>query len=84
MGGHKTIDGINLADIVRAVKDVEGVRIRHGAKHTYVLNYAGMKPCPLSTNINVRKCIVPWLYEITGLERYSIYESLRNGRSLQN
>ncbi len=84
MAGNKTRDGIRLTDIVRAVSGVDGISIRGGTSHQYILNYAGMRPCPLATSTDAKRMIVPWLYAITNYDRSRIYESLRNGRWSRN
>ena len=80
MAGNKTRDGIRLSKIVSAVSDVHGITIRDATNHSYVINYAGQRPCPLASSTHAKRMIVPWLYQVTGYSKSRIYENLRKGR----
>ncbi len=78
MGGHKTLDGIRLGDILRVALEA-GIGYRTGKKHPYQLERPGMRPCPIATSTHAYRMVTPWMAEATGRGRQEIYESLRCG-----
>lgn len=78
MAGNKTIDGIRLADILRTAIEA-GARIREGNSHVYILNYAGLRPCPIATSTHAERMIAPWLAQATGRTKCESYDALRRG-----
>jgi len=78
----KTRDGIRLTDILSAVEKIEGVSIRQGNKHPYMLNYGQMRPCPVAESTDAKYMIVPWLKQVDVLrqcDKQTIYQGLRQG-----
>ena len=78
----KTRDGIKLTDILSAVEKIEGVTIRSGTKHPYMLNYGQLRPCPVAESTHARDMILPWLKQIDVLKQYNkqtIYQGLKQG-----
>lgn len=78
MAGNKTRDGIRLNDILRAAIQA-GARIREGNSHAYVLNYEGIRPCPIATSTHAERMVAPWLAQATGRTKHESYEALRRG-----
>jgi hypothetical protein len=82
----KTRDGIKLTDIMSAVKEIEGVRIRQGTKHPYVLLYEQLRPCPIAESTDVKRMVVPWLKQVDTLKLYAkqiIYTGIKQGDIMQ-
>ena len=79
MGGNKTLDGLPLSKILSFVESI-GVDVRSGNNHPYVLNYNGMRPCPVASSTNAKRMIVPWIRAITGDKSSEVYKGLRNGK----
>lgn len=75
----KTTDGIRLSTIVRMAEALPGVTVREGTKHPYVLQYAGLRPCPVAKSTDAKRMLVPWMRQITGQEGSDIYACLRSG-----
>ncbi len=75
----KTRDGIRLSDIISAVRGIEGVGIRQGTKHPYMLMYGQMRPCPVAESTDAKYMIVPWLRQILPYDNRTIYSGLRRG-----
>jgi hypothetical protein len=78
MAGNKTRDGIRLTDIIQAALQA-GAEVRAGNNHPYVLNYAGLRPCPVATSTHAQRMVAPWLAQATGRSRQETYQALRNG-----
>tara|TARA_Y100000310_G_C20679897_1_gene815308 strand:- start:969 stop:1292 length:324 start_codon:yes stop_codon:yes gene_type:complete len=81
MGGSKTRDGIRISRVTDAATGIEDVTLRTGRNHNYVLNYDGMRPCPVDTSTDARKMVVPWLRQVTDNAYTSreLYDGLRKG-----
>jgi hypothetical protein len=78
----KTRDGIKITDILSAVRAVEGISIRQGTKHPYMLLYGQMRPCPIAESTDVKHMVLPWLKQIDALRSYdkqTIYQGLKQG-----
>ncbi|MFC1801259.1 hypothetical protein ACFLZB_02255 [Nanoarchaeota archaeon] len=75
----KTQDGIKLNKIVRAVRDITGIDVRPGTNHKYVLNFNGLRPCPLDKSTHAENMVVPWLRQATGYGKKTVYGALRSG-----
>lgn len=78
----KTQDGIKLGDILRSVSSVPGITVREGKSHDYVLQYSGLRPCPLDQSTHAERMLAPWLRAVTGLDKRSIYNCLREGAAI--
>lgn len=78
MAGNKTRDGIRLSDILRTAIEA-GARIREGNSHAYILNYEGLRPCPIATSTHAERMVAPWLAQATGRTKQESYEALRRG-----
>ena len=76
--GNKTQDGIRLADILRTAMQA-GARIRQGNSHAYILNYEGLRPCPIASSTHAERMVAPWLAQATGRTKHESYEAMRNG-----
>ena len=74
----RTRDGILLRNVRNAAEEY-GISVREGTRHPYVLNYGGLRPCPVGESTNVRTMLVPWFRLATGLDNNTIYRSLRSG-----
>ena len=82
----KTKDGLRLSDIISAVENINGITIRAGTRHPYVLEYTGLRECALAESTHAKHMIVPWVKKV--LNNYSginydnnlIYNGLRNGK----
>ena len=77
MAGNKTRDGISLSKILKVARDM-GATIRTGTKHPFVLNYEGMRACPVAASSNARRMIAPWISKITNYTPREAFEYLRN------
>ena len=78
----KTRDGIKLENIISAVEKIEGVSVRQGTKHPYMLIYDQLRPCPVAESTNAKYMIVPWLKQVEPLRDYTnqiIYQGLKQG-----
>ncbi|MBP7708412.1 hypothetical protein KA107_01905 [Candidatus Pacearchaeota archaeon] len=75
---NKTIDGIKLADILRTATEV-GATIREGNSHPYILNYGGLRPCPIAKSTHAERMVAPWLAQATGTTKHECYEAMRRG-----
>lgn len=75
----QTRDGIRLSNILNAARGIEGVIIRDGRNHPYVLNRNGQRPCPVAESTDARRMIVPWFRQATGYNNETIYQALRRG-----
>jgi hypothetical protein len=75
----KTRDGIKLSKILDVAREVEGVTIRDGRNHPYVLNRDGLRPCPVAESTDARKMLVPWFRQATGYETKTVYQALQKG-----
>jgi hypothetical protein len=76
----KTRDGLPLSKILKVVRGIEGISIRDGTRHPFVLSYEGLRACPIAESTDARKMLVPWLRDATGYKPATIYESLRKGK----
>ena len=73
----KTRDGIRLADIVRLASETKDVCIRNGSKHAVILQYPGLRPCPVAESSHFKYMILPWLKQATGYNSNQIYEAIK-------
>jgi len=80
MSRNKTRDGLSLGKIVKMLETLAGVEIRKGAKHPYIANYDGLRPCPVAASTDAKRMLVPWLKQATGYKPSYIYSSLKTGR----
>lgn len=78
MSGNKTSDGIRLNYILRVARKI-GAIIRAGNSHPYILNYEGLRPCPIATSTHAKRMVAPWIAEATGRSRTEAYDALRRG-----
>ena len=78
MAGNKTLDGVRLNDIVHTAREA-GAEIRQGNSHAYILNYDGLRPCPVATSTHAERMIAPWLAHATGRTKPECYEAIRRG-----
>lgn len=76
----KTRDGIKLSNIVKLAYQVSDIEIRDGTKHSYILNYDGLRPCPVAESTIAKTMLVPWLKKATGYDRTTIYQSMKKGK----
>ncbi|MBW3004239.1 hypothetical protein KY310_00190 [Candidatus Woesearchaeota archaeon] len=79
MAGNKTRDGIKLSQIVRLLSELPGVEIRDGTKHAFIARTANARPCPIATSTDAKKMLVPWVANVTGMEKAAVYSSLKDG-----
>lgn len=84
MGGNKSRDGIKLSQVVRMLEELPGVKIRDGSKHAFIAQRANQRPCPIAASTDVKRMVVPWIEEATGMHRDDIYTSLRGGEWYRN
>ncbi|MAH46442.1 hypothetical protein CMI37_11460 [Candidatus Pacearchaeota archaeon] len=77
MAGKKTRDGIKLSKVVKLAQGL-GATVRGATKHPFVLNYDGMRPCPVATSTDAKRMVAPWIAEITGCTNQEAYQSMRN------
>tara|TARA_Y100000310_G_scaffold191612_1_gene191561 strand:+ start:3618 stop:3875 length:258 start_codon:yes stop_codon:yes gene_type:complete len=80
----KTRDGLRINKIMNLVDTIEGVSTRHGSNHSTILQYRGMRPCPVAKSTDARRMLVPWLRDVTGYNSVDIYQSLKSGQWSQN
>lgn len=78
MGKNKTRDGAKISYIVRVAREI-GATLRDGTNHLVILNYAGLRPCPVATSTDARRMIAPWLAQARGCSNTEAYEAIRNG-----
>jgi hypothetical protein len=78
MAGNKTSDGIRLSKILKLAREI-GVEIRDGTNHPHILNYQGLRPCPIAASTHAERMVAPWIAEVTGLARKEAYKALRRG-----
>jgi len=78
----KTVDGIKLENILRAATTIDGVKVREGHSHRYLLEYNGYHPCPVAASTNVRTMVVPWLKRVTNYNSNELYASLKRGYAI--
>ena len=78
MAGNKTRDGIRLEKILKVARAI-GATIREGTKHPYILNYEGLRPCPVATSTDAKRMVAPWLALATDYTRKEAYQALRKG-----
>ncbi|VVB79470.1 Uncharacterised protein [uncultured archaeon] len=78
MAGNKTRDGLRINDLVKLAMQA-GARIREGNSHAYILNYEGLRPCPIATSTHAERMVAPWLATATGRTKHETYEALRRG-----
>ena len=78
MAGNKTRDGIRLTNIVRIAEQI-GARIRDGTNHPYILNYDGVRPCPIATSTHAGRMVAPWIANATGRSKQEAYTAMRQG-----
>ena len=78
MGGKKTRDGLKLTDIVRVATEI-GARLREGASHIYILNYEGLRACPVATSTHAERMVAPWLAQASGRSKQEAYQAMRRG-----
>jgi len=71
----RTRDGISL-DKILELAETEGIGIRKGKKHPYLLKYQDQKPCPVAESSHFRHMILPWLKKVTGYSNESLYALL--------
>ena len=60
-------------------RGVEGVTIRDGKNHPYVLNRDGQRPCPVAGSTDARKMLVPWFRQATGYDTNKVYRAFQKG-----
>lgn len=77
MAGNKTRDGIKLSKIVKLALSL-GATVRGGGKHPFVLNYTGMRACPVATSTNARTMVAPWIARAIGYTPTQAYQAIRN------
>lgn len=78
MAQNKTIDGVKLQDIIRTASEA-GASIRQGHSHAYILNYDGLRPCPIASSTHAQRMVAPWLAQATGRDKQETYQALRRG-----
>jgi hypothetical protein len=79
MAERKTRDGIKTSKVVKVATQV-GASVRKGTNHKYVLEYSGLRACPVDASTNARTMVVPWLKEATSYNTNTIYSAMRNGK----
>ena len=85
MAGNKTLDGLRIAKVVKALSGLEGVIVRNGSNHSYVANMNGVdiRPCPIATSTHVERMVVPWVRKAMGytndIKSKQIYQALKTG-----
>jgi hypothetical protein len=77
----KTLDGLNLSNVLGAVREIPGVEVVEAREHPYKALAPGYRPCPIAKSTHVRRMLVPWLATVTGIQdKNRIYSALRSGR----
>ena len=79
MGKKKTSDGLLINKILLFAESLD-IDVRPGKKHPHIMNFYGMRPCPVASSTDAKKMIVPWIKEITGYNSSTVYNGLRNGK----
>jgi len=51
----RTRDGIRLDRVVRTARKIPGISVREGTNHPYILNFDGLRPCPIATSTDIRR-----------------------------
>ena len=74
----KTRDGIRLSSIINMVMEL-GISVREGTKHPYILEFPGLRTCPVAESTDARSMLAPWLRNATGYNAREIYHSLKQG-----
>jgi hypothetical protein len=80
MAGKKTLDEIKIRGIVKAAIKKPLITYREATNHVYMLNYPGLRPCPVATSTHARRMVVPWVARATGLPTQEVYTALKRGR----
>ena len=75
---EQTRDGIRLNDILRVATKI-GAQIRAGSNHPYILNFEGLRPCPIAASTHAERMVAPWIARATGMNKRKAYEALRRG-----
>lgn len=78
MGEKKTRDGLRLTDIARVATEI-GARLREGTNHPYILNYKGLRACPLAASTNAERMVAPWLAHASGKSKLEAYQAMKRG-----
>jgi len=78
MAGNKTRDGIRLTEIIRVATEI-GAQIRSGTNHPYILNYDGLRPCPIATSTHAERMVAPWIAQAAGKSKQEAYRAMRKG-----
>jgi len=78
---QKTIDGIRLSSVARALEELSFVSVKRGYDEPYVaFRDAYPIPCIITQKVDARKMIVPWVQEISDFKSPErIYQALRSG-----
>ncbi len=72
---------IPLDRIAKAAKKLEGMTVRPGTKHPYIMVHPSMeKSCPVAKTSDAKKMIVPWIMEATGYDHRTVYQGIRKGK----
>ena len=81
MAKKRTVDGVNLADIIRAAEKIPGVFVTTGNSHPYLLKCTFMPAgnCALATSTHADRHVVPWLRRVTGYETKEVRNAIRTG-----
>ena len=79
MAGKKTQDGLNVWGAVKTVLEKPRMTYREGRNHAYILNYPGLRPCPMATSTHVGRMVAPWVAQATGMKKQEVYRALRQG-----
>lgn len=76
----KTADGIKIRSLISMLDGFQGIIVREGTKHPFMLVYAGLRPCPIAESTHVKQMVVPWLRQaLQYQDGKSLYERLRQG-----
>ena len=75
----QTRDGIRLSNIINIAREIEGLTVREGRNHPYVLNLNGQRPCPVAESTDARRMLVPWFRQATGYNTNRVYQALQRG-----
>ena len=84
MAKKETRDGIRIKNVIKTIRGIDDVVIRHGTNHNNIAVREGYaRCCPIATSTHARKMIVPWVKEVTGYDNAKhIYNALRAGRAI--
>ena len=69
----QTRDGIRLTNIINVARGIEGITVREGRNHPFILNLNGQRPCPVAESTNAR------FRQATGYNTNEIYQALQRG-----